>query len=81
MSVRPCSRKEFVLLGEVFVGTLSGVPGTEARRSPAPKPCYVQELKGRWGATEQGVCRALLDERLERAGFPAKPNGKGKRRP
>ena len=31
---------------------------------------YVEELKARWGATEQGVCRALLDEGLTRAGYP-----------
>jgi len=35
---------------------------------------YVEELKGRWGATEQGVCRALLDDGLTRAGYP--PTGK-----
>ena len=42
---------------------------------------YVEELKARWGATEQGVCRALLDEGLTRAGHPPEDEGdKPKRR-
>ena len=42
---------------------------------------YVEELKARWGATEQGVCRALLDDGLTRAGHPPEDEGgKGKRR-
>ena len=42
---------------------------------------YVEELRGRWGATEQGVCRALLDEALERAGYPPERGSpEGKRR-
>jgi len=35
---------------------------------------YVEALKTCWGTTEQGVCRALLDDGLTRAGHPPKAN-------
>ena len=41
----------------------------------------VDEHRAQWGATEQSVCRRLLDEGLTRAGYPPTeaPTG-GKRR-